>query len=233
MTGELKIAIENLYSTFSVYPFKSTMEGCPCCVSNSDKEEIHSKTLRELDEDDLSRYTAKAITTWGDENDYKHYMPRIFELLSTTDFIVDTFIVLGKLEYGNWKTWPEKEQLAIRQFLLAWWSDLIETKTYFDKEAFIEISKLTDNMDEILKRWRLTQYDNNFLNYVDLVYNYYNDLSAKRIEFKELEKSKTDKLLIWINGNSNLLEHGFFNYVDKNKEIAEKISVTQYIFERT
>lgn len=233
MTEELKIAIEDLYATFSVYPLRSTMEGCPCCVSDSDKEKIHSKTLRELDEDDLSRYTTKAMTTWGDENDYRHYLPRIFELLSTTGFIVDTFIVLGKLEYGNWKTWAEKEQVAIRQFLLAWWSDLISTKTYFDKEAFIEICKLTGNMDEIVKRWILTKYDNSFLNYVDLVYNYYNDLSADRNDFKELKKTETDKLLNWINVNANLLEQGFFNYADKDKEIAEKISLTQYIFERT
>jgi len=233
MTEDLKIAIKNLYSTFSVYPFKSTMEGCSCCVSNSDKEKIHSKTLRQLDEDDLSKYTAKAMTTWGDKEDYKHYLPRIFELLSTTDFSVDTFIVLGKLEYANWKTWEEKEQVAIRQFLLAWWADLIEKKSYFDKEAFIEICKLTNNIDEILKRWNLSQHDNSFLNYVDLVYNYYSDLNANRIEFKELDNSKTDKLLNWINENSNLLETGFFNYADKNKAIAEKISITQYIFERT
>ena len=63
MTDELEIAIENLYTTFAVYPFKSTMEGCPCCVSDSDKENIHSKQLRELNEDDLSRYAFKAMTT--------------------------------------------------------------------------------------------------------------------------------------------------------------------------
>ncbi|UUV22574.1 hypothetical protein [Paenimyroides aestuarii] len=48
MTEELKIAIENLYTTFSIYPFKSTIEGCPCCVSESDKEKIRSKQLRDF-----------------------------------------------------------------------------------------------------------------------------------------------------------------------------------------
>ena len=91
MTDELKESIENLYSTFSIYPLNSKMEGCPCCVSDADKEKIHSKQLRELEEEDLSRYVFKAMTTWGDTDDFKHYLPRIFELLSTTDFIAVSY----------------------------------------------------------------------------------------------------------------------------------------------
>ena len=233
MTEELKLAIENLYSTFSTYAFNSTMEGCPCCVSNTDKEKIHSKKLRELTEVDLSRYTAKAMTTWGDENDYKHYLPRIFELLSTTDFIVSTFIVLGKLEYGQWKTWKENEQVAIKKFLFAWWTDLVKNKNSFDYEAFIEVLKLTDNIDEFLKLWTIDFDNYSFANYVEFVYTYYNDLNSKRTEFRELSEVTCDKLLTWINDNSNNLEKGFYEFADKDKDFAERISITQYIFERT
>ena len=91
MTDNLKISIESLYSIFSIYPFKSTMDGCPCCVSDSDKEKIHTKQLRELDGDDLSRYAFKAMTTWGDTDDFKHYLPRIFELLATTPTFEKSF----------------------------------------------------------------------------------------------------------------------------------------------
>ena len=233
MTEELKLAIENLYSTFSTYAFNSTMEGCPCCVSNTDKEKIHSKKLRELTEVDLSRYTAKAMTTWGDENDYKHYLPRIFELLSTTDIIVSTFIVLGKLEYGQWKTWKENEQVAIKKFLFAWWTDLVKNKNSFDYEAFIEVLKLTDNIDEFLKLWTIDFDNYSFANYVEFVYTYYNDLNSKRTEFRELSEVTCDKLLTWINDNSNNLEKGFYEFADKDKDFAERISITQYIFERT
>src|SRR6185369_16388291 len=166
------------------------MKGCPCCVSNSDKEKIHSKRLRELDGDDLSRYAFKAMTTWGDTEDFKHYLPRIFELLSTTDFIIDTFIVLGKLEYGKWKTWAEKEQIAIETFLYAWWANLIRTKSYFDKEAFIEINKLTHNIDQLLNLWTISFNDKSFSNYVELVYRYYSDLTGKREDFKEISQNE-------------------------------------------
>ncbi len=233
MTEELKIAIENLYDTFSIYPFKSTMEGCPCCVSDIDKEKINSKELRDLNEEDLSKYAFKAMTTWGDIDDFKHYLPRIFELLTTTDFIVDTFVVLGKLQYGKWRQWADKEKQAITHFLFAWWGDQTKHKSYFDKEAFTEIYKLTGDIEQLLNRWTVSIKDNSFLNFIDLVYNYYNDLTGKKTEFRELDNASIEKLIEWIKGNSKNLETGFFHFADKDSELAEKISTTQYIFEHT
>jgi len=209
MIEELKIAIEDLYDTFSIYPFKSTMKGCPCCVSDTDEEKIHSKQLRDLNEDDLSRYAFKAMTTWGDTDDFKHYLPRIFELLATTDFIVDTFVVLGKLKYGKWQEWSDKEKKAITNFLWAWWTDITRNKSFFDKEAFTEIYKLTGDIEQLLNRWRITIENNSFSNYVDLVYNYYNDLTGKKTEFREIENASIEKLIRWIKNNSKLLETGF------------------------
>lgn len=164
MTDKLKIAIEDLYKIFAIYPLKSTMEGCPCCVSNSDKEQLHTKQLRQLEEKDLSRYAFKAMTTWGDTDDFKHYLPRIFELLSTTEFIVDTFVVLGKLDFGKWKTWATDEQKVINDFLLTWWTDMTKVKNYFDKEAFIEIYKLLEDINPLLDRWVISFDDNSFKN---------------------------------------------------------------------
>lgn len=233
MTDELKIAIEDLYKTFAIYPFKSSMEGCPCCVSNADKEQLHTKQLRQLEEEDLSRYAFKAMTTWGDTDDFKHYLPRIFELLATTNFIVDTFVVLGKLDYGKWRTWTENEQKSITYFLLAWWTNLIKNKSYFDKEAFTEIYKLTGNINQLLDRWKINFDDNSFKNFVELIYDYYNDLTNKKKEFKELDEVSIKKLIEWIKLNSGKLENGFFYFEEKDKELAEKISTTLYIFERT
>jgi hypothetical protein len=233
MTEELKIAIQNLYDTFSIYPFKSTMEGCPCCVSDSDKEKIHSKPLKDLNEDDLSRYAFKAMTTWGDTDDFKHYLPRIFELLATTDFIVDTFIVLGKLEYGKWQEWSNDEKATITNFLFAWWTNTTKHNSYFNKEAFTEIYKLTGDIEQLLNSWTISIEDNSFSNFVDLVYNYYNDLTGKKTEFREIDNASVEKLIKWIKDNSKHLEIGFFHFADKDSELAEKISTTQYIYEHS
>lgn len=232
MTDELKIAIENLYSTFSVYPLKSTMEGCPCCVSNADKEEIHSKLLKDLDEDNLSKYAFKAMTTWGDTDDFKHYLPRIFELSATTHFVVDTFIVLGKLECGKWQEWSEIERNTIIQFLYAWWTNSTKYNSYFDiEEIFIEIYKLTGNIEQMLNRWTISLEDNSFSNFIDFAYNHFNEITGERQEFAELDNLSIEKLIKWIKDKSKVLENGFFHFADKDKEFAEKISITQSIYD--
>ena len=233
MTEELKTSIEGLYTTFSRYPFSSTMVGCPCCVSDTDKEIIHTKQLRHLDGDDLSRYAFKAMTTWGDTDDFKHYLPRIFELLSTTDFIVDTFVVLGKLDYGKWTTWATEEQRVIKYFLLAWWTDMTKNKSYFDKEAFIEIYKLLGDIDQLLDRWVIAFDDNSFKNLIDLLDNYYHDLTNKSNQFKEVDKGSIDKLVVWLTDKQEIIEKGFFHYENIDKEFAEKVSNTLYVIEWT
>ena len=82
MTERLKNSIEALYETFQRYLSNSNMNGSPVYGHlNEWNKELFSKPLRELDEDDLSRFAAKAITTWGNTNDYKHFLPRIFEAI--------------------------------------------------------------------------------------------------------------------------------------------------------
>lgn len=233
MTDELKIAIERLYDTFSSYPFNEKMEGCPCCVSSTDKEKIHTKPLRQLDGDDLSRYAFKAITTWGNTNDFKHYLPRIFELLSTTDFIVDTFVVLGKLKYANWETWSTEEQKAINDFLMAWWIDSTKHKDSFDHEVFIEIYKLFGAINPLLDNWHITFDNNSFKNLIDLLDSYYYELIKISRKSEGLDQASIDILQMWLINKKELLEQGFFFYETIDKKFAERISDAIYIIEHS
>jgi hypothetical protein len=233
MTYNLTQAIEGLYLTFSVYPFNSGMEGCPCCVSNADKEKIHSKPLEKLESDDLSRYAFKALTTWGDVDDFKHYLPRIFELLSTTNFIVDTFVVLGKLSYGQWRTWEPSEQNSIETFLYAWWEDLIQTRDFYDTQPFFEILKLTNNnIDKLLELWQIDVHHRSFRNYVDFIFDQYYNLVNTRGDFKNMDLSTCEKLKVWIRKNSPTLEAGYFYFESTDQEFAAKISDALYVLER-
>ena len=63
------------------------------------------------------------MTTVGDEDDFRHFLPRILELLHTGELAeeVDPEIVLGKLAYANWTTWPPAEQAAVRAALEQIW----------------------------------------------------------------------------------------------------------------
>jgi len=155
MTDEFEIAIDKLYKTFSKYPYKSKIEGCPCCVSDSDKSTLHSKKLRELEDEDLSYYAFKAMTTFGDLEDFKYYLPRIFELTAKRKLMVNTFIILGKLEYGNWDTWDEEEKETINDFLIAWWKYDINSNKYFDSDILIELNKLRNDLSSMLNEWIL------------------------------------------------------------------------------
>ncbi|MCG2614729.1 hypothetical protein LZZ85_10575 [Terrimonas sp. NA20] len=233
MTEDLKISIETLYRTFSVYPFRNEMEVCQCCFSEADKEKLYSKHLKDLETDDLSGFAFKAMTTWGGVDDFKHFLPRIFELLAADDFTGDAFVVLEKLEYGKWKEWPEIEKDAIIGFLWVWWEDMVRSKPYFDKEAFTGIYKLTDDIDRLLDIWTIDLNDHSFSNFVDFVYSYFSDLKGKRAEFKDLDNAEIDKIINWTKANSGYFETGFFYFLDKDNELAEKASIAQFIFEHS
>lgn len=111
---ELLAAVERLYSTFNRYPPRMTVDGCPHCVSSADNDCIHAAPLRQLTETQLERYAFKAITTWGTVDDFRHFLPRIFELLATAPHDwVDPEVVFGKLPYCDFRSWPIAEQQVI------------------------------------------------------------------------------------------------------------------------
>lgn len=232
MSNEFEIATENLYKTFSKYPFKSTIEGCPCCVSDSDKSTLHSKQLRDLDDEDLSRYAFKAMTTWGDVSDYKHYLPRIFELTAQRKSIVDTFVILGKLDYANWKQWETEEQDSVNEFLKVWWKYDINCATCFDSEIFVELHKLILDVNLMLSLWNVDVETQGFKNYVEFIEYHYYELAGKNKTFKSLSNEEVEILKEWAKSNKDKLEEGFFTYEKEDKELSERISNSLYMIER-
>ncbi len=231
MISEFEIAIEELYKTFSKYPFKSKIEGCPCCVSNSDKATLHSKKLRELESDDLSYYAFKAMTTFGDLEDFKYYLPRIFELSAKRKLIVDTFVILGKLEYGKWTTWNVDEKETINNFLKSWWKYDINNNEYFDSEILIELNKLRNDLSSMLNEWNLEHNTLGFKNYVDLIEDHYPDIKSKNRTFKSFDEKEVKLFISWIESNSYRLEEGFFKFENTDKEFSDQISRTLYMYE--
>lgn len=120
---ELQAHIEELYAVFARYPLHHPVAGCPCCVSRADQERIAAKPLRQLNSFDLERYIWKAMSTWGDVDDFRHFLPRIMELLGDPQERSNLFlfVIFGKLPYGHWETWQEQEQQAVNAYLLALW----------------------------------------------------------------------------------------------------------------
>ena len=127
MTGQqspeaaaLQAAVENLYAAFAHYPLPSQID-----VSNSatifDQERLRARPLRELRACDLEKYAFEALTSWGNELDFKHFLPRLLELQAfDTAWLLEAEILLEKLHLANWRKWSQAEQATVEAYLTAW-----------------------------------------------------------------------------------------------------------------
>src|SRR5579859_1859467 len=128
-TSELRDSIENLYEVFGAYPLRADTEACSCCHSPSDEKRLHAKPLRLLTADDLRLYATDALLVWGGTDDFKHFLPRAFELLvAHGDEFVDPQVALRKLYHAEWGTWPDVERKSVRRFSSAAWSALLDSE---------------------------------------------------------------------------------------------------------
>lgn len=123
-----EMAHEHLKQVFSKYPYPIDMEGCPCCVSEDKK--------KSLSHGDLNVYLPKAMTTWGDDDDFKHYIPQLFAFVYLEEKSDETFIFVSKLNYVQ--NWSQEETQAI----FSWFSAYSQYKYVRDLKELIEGSRL-------------------------------------------------------------------------------------------
>jgi len=158
MSLELQEAIKLLYVAFRRYPLNPTMVGSPLYSELPTwNRSLAVRPLRQLSEDDLSIFYFKAMTTWGSVDDFRHFLPRIFEVLTTLPLGWEEWVALDKLNYSQWRTWPEPEQTAVEAYLLAFWNELLttldESADAFCGHYFAAIANVYPNVNELLRRW--------------------------------------------------------------------------------
>lgn len=126
-TAEVRDAIENLYIAFAQYPLRENTDACSCCHSEQDERRLHGKPLQKLDADDLREFAYDVLHVWGGVEDFKHFLPRIFELeILCGDEFVDPQVAFGKLRHSEWTTWPGAERHAIRRIFDALWHSILD-----------------------------------------------------------------------------------------------------------
>jgi hypothetical protein len=128
----LDAAIEALYQVFAAYPLRPVIEGCPHCVSREDGDQLHVHPLRDLTPDDVRYYAFKAMTTFGDEVDFKHFLPRLLELLARElqggELLgFDEEILGGKIALAEYMSWTPTERAAVERFFMAAWRVTLAT----------------------------------------------------------------------------------------------------------
>lgn len=123
MPASLEAATKELYAVFARHRRAANIEGCPCCVHESDKAALRDAPPQELAADELAHFAFKAMTTWGSSADYKHFFPRILEIAALEDaphIGLELWLVQEKMQLAGWPSgWTHEEKLAVRQFVTA------------------------------------------------------------------------------------------------------------------
>ncbi|MEI6949748.1 hypothetical protein V9K67_21350 [Paraflavisolibacter sp. H34] len=232
--SNLKLAIEDLYSTFSQYTTLG-IQHCDCgCIDEEDVMKLHSKPLRELNEDDLVSYHGSALFTWGDIEHYKHFLPRVFELYSIkrNSGLINLFDIGCKLEYAKWTDWPENEIQAVKSFVLADWIDFAnDTTARVSDTDLINYLRFHD-IEQLMQNWNITQSEKALRNFVMFFYYYGNLILDNRLKLNEKESNQELRKLIYANNLTEKLQEAFFKYEEKDKEYAEKVSIVLQMIEQ-
>lgn len=112
-------AIDQLYRVFAAYPQPPRSQVSPWAgIAESEIQKLYRAPLGKLGEDDLETYARRALSVWGDASEFRHYLPRILDLIARgRRGWLDADLFLGKLEQAGWKSWPAVEKAAIERYL--------------------------------------------------------------------------------------------------------------------
>jgi hypothetical protein len=114
-SDRLQFAFGACYKAFSLYPQPLAFTAPPHRNPRALLKSVTSAPLRELTAEQLGLYAGYALTTVGDVEDYKHFLPRILELAIqlTGQPGLGAEIIALRLKQGRWREWPIEEQTAV------------------------------------------------------------------------------------------------------------------------
>lgn len=232
--NNLQKAVENLYSTFNKYSTEG-IQYCDCgCINEEDVKKLSSKTLSELEEDHLISYHGSAMYTWGDVEHYKHFLPRICELISINrNFSFVTLYVLQvKLEHAEWRKWSENEQQAIKDYVIADWIDFVNNRNSEIRDSDLEVYSKFLGLQEVLNLWKISNSDEALRNFVYFFYHFGSQILNRGLRILD-QKYKSEFLeLLYEEGITAKLEFTFFKNEETNPDYAEKISTVLQMIEQ-
>lgn len=222
----LKTATETLYTTFKKYHVAGDLRGrsCDCCVTHEEIRLLLSKPLTDLSEDEISPFFRSAISTFGNVEDFKHFLPRILELMQNSNSdILDDFMCYEKLNYSEWETWEAQEITAIDNYFTALWTKIIssESSSIRDIESALEIICKYTSIDKAFEIWEKHISKNNLIFIIETALNGY-QFSNNDISIKFSKWIKTKPVL-------DKIEALFFKTEDN--ELASRISITHTLIE--
>lgn len=236
MNDNLKLAIKNIYTVFLSYAGNQNMKGSPNYGNsvNEWNKKLFSKPLTVLNEGDLSKFTGKVITTWGNVNDLKHFLPRILELTAEYKTPYEIWITLDKLEFANWKDWIEEEKIAIIDYLESLFDYLLNDESslaewnftdYFTSIIYYHpnFNKLIELLEENKSKAKYMHLSNFIIEQGELIFR-----KGKINGFKTFDRNAME-LKNWLLNGSLVQEfsESFFKY--ENEDFSDRLSWTEQI----
>jgi hypothetical protein len=212
-TGPLRDAIEPLYVVFSQYRLRERIVACKHCHGSDDDRLLRSKKLRELGVQELHHYIWDALTTWGDDYDFRHFLPRILEIYALEESLTDQFIspeiVLGKLRYARWTDWPRREQETVRRYLSALWLSKINHDFPWEdfsvsliEDWLCAIGQAEEDLQPYLTGWEAASSSAAVGNLSHLIVSVHNELAKKKLRsaFWEDRRAQCVQVVNWLLG---------------------------------
>ena len=197
---------------------------------------VTSNDLSALTGEDLSLFVSKVCYTWGDIDDFKHFLPRIFELIAGYDEEpIEAWVAFDKLNYCDWKNWKAVEFKAVLDYLQSFWLQLINDSTeaanWKFPELFASIAKVHIHPDWLLKKWEESDSFASVIHYCDFIdVNSLELLRRKRVrEFKD----RPDLSGMFIDWSKVHMKGRLLNiFESSDDELLEKIIPTVEVIEK-
>jgi hypothetical protein len=235
-------ATERLYKVFRNYPLKKL--SVEYMFTPEEQVEIQraveSRPLNQLTHHDLDLYAKEAFGWVGDLEDFKHFLPRLLELM-TIEWEPEDFISIGirpvemlmKLNHAEWLSWPDEERTAIEEYFLIVWASLIsEFDEFSNAERYLTAFVIAmPTLTPFLELWLNDSSIASALHLAEYLYYAYQDIVYEKNlgvfwrDHPELEKEMTDWLCL--PEVEQKLETAFFQCTDQEQAESLSIAVEQ------
>jgi hypothetical protein len=208
---DLLAAIERLYDVFGCYELRPRFEDrCSPFCSEEHVADLLSAPLRALGAEGLSIYAFKALSTMGDEVDFKHFLPRMLELyaLSSDWLPASDTVLFEKARAAGWAEWPAAERQAVEDFLRVLWRALLHDVPVAPSvsEVLRGLGALAVDPAPYLAEWHLDSSAPAVRRLAQFVNEHVYDMESLGDARRALEDWLTSKTV------RDVLEHAFYRY---------------------
>ena len=167
---------------------------CPCgCTKPDATAHLVTVPLRELRFLDLADYSFSAMTTQGSVDDFRYFLPRLFQGIVEEPYSYSNETLFHKLKYVKWTTWPEDEQTAVKRYLDSLWQYGLTSFPIVDRlPGFFEIETVLSSiaqtgevLDQYLNTWTETKTREADEHLIQFVTMYGSELADGKTFFNE------------------------------------------------